>query len=43
MPEKSHLSLLATYEPSNFEEAWIGAMNEELDQVENNDTWELVA
>jgi hypothetical protein len=34
-------------EPRSFEEAskdefWIKAMDEELDQIENNDTWELV-
>jgi hypothetical protein len=34
-------------EPKNFEEAsqkdnWIRAMNEELDQIEKNNTWELV-
>jgi hypothetical protein len=34
-------------EPSSFEEAnkdefWIKAMDEELDQIEKNDTWELV-
>jgi hypothetical protein len=39
--------LLSTVEPSSFEEAnkdehWIKAMDEELDQIEKNDTWELV-
>ena len=34
-------------EPNNFEEAsedeyWVKAMNEELDQIEKNNTWELV-
>ena len=34
-------------EPKNFAEArenddWIKAMNEELDQIEKNQTWELV-
>ena len=34
-------------EPKNFEEAsqednWIREMNEELDQIEKNNTWELV-
>jgi hypothetical protein len=38
---------LSTVEPSSFEEAnmdelWIKAMNEELDQIDKNDTWELV-
>jgi len=45
--QHSHLSLLATFEPRNFEEDsqdehWVAAMNEELDQIEKNDTWELV-
>jgi hypothetical protein len=39
--------LLSTVEPSSFEEAnndehWVKAMDEELDQIEKNDTWELV-
>ena len=34
-------------EPKNFEEAsededWVKAMNEELDHIEKNNTWELV-
>ena len=34
-------------EPNTFEEAsededWVKAMNEELDQIEKNNTWELV-
>ena len=34
-------------EPNNFEEAsenedWIRSMNEELDQIEKNNTWEFV-
>ena len=34
-------------EPKNFEEAsededWVKAMNEELDQIEKNNTWELI-
>jgi hypothetical protein len=34
-------------EPKNFNEAskdvnWLESMNEELDQIEKNDTWELV-
>ena len=34
-------------EPKNFEEAsededWVKSMNEELDQIEKNNTWELV-
>jgi hypothetical protein len=46
-PEQTHLSLLSTIEPNCFEEAnkdefWNKAMDEELDQIEKNDTWELV-
>ena len=42
-----HLSLLSTVQPSNFEEDkndehWIRAMEEELSQIEKNETWELV-
>jgi hypothetical protein len=38
-----HLALLSTIEPNNFEEAskdelWNKAMDEELDQIEKNDT-----
>jgi hypothetical protein len=38
---------LSTIEPRSFEEAinfefWMKSMNEELDQIEKNDTWELV-
>jgi hypothetical protein len=34
-------------EPSNFEESntdelWINSMDEEFNQIEKNDTWELV-
>jgi hypothetical protein len=46
-PEPTHLTLTSTIEPSCFEEAnkdefWNKAMDEELDQIEKNDTWELV-
>jgi hypothetical protein len=46
-PEQTHLALLSTIEPNYFEEAskdefWNKAMAEELDQIEKNDTWELV-
>jgi hypothetical protein len=46
-PEQTHLTLLSTIEPKCFEEAskdefWNKAMDEELDQIEKNDTWELV-
>jgi hypothetical protein len=42
-----HLALLSTIEPSSFEEAnkdefWNKAMDEKLDQIEKNKTWELV-
>jgi hypothetical protein len=45
--EQTHLALLSTIEPNCFEEAskdefWNKAMDEELDQIEKNDTWELV-
>jgi len=40
-------ALLSIVEPNNFTEAsksdeWVKAMNEELDQIEKNETWELV-
>ena len=46
-PEQTHLALLSTIEPNYFEEAnkdefWNKAMDEELDQIEKNDTWKLV-
>jgi hypothetical protein len=46
-PEQTHLELLSTIEPKCFEEAnkdefWNKSMDEELDQIEKNDTWELV-
>ena len=39
--------LLSIVEPKNFRETrksdeWVKAMNEELDQIEKNETWELV-
>jgi hypothetical protein len=42
-----HLALSSTIEGNNFEEGikdefWNKAMDEELDQIEKNDTWELV-
>jgi hypothetical protein len=45
--EQMHLTLSSTIEPNSFEKAskdefWNKAMDEELDQIENNDTWELV-
>jgi hypothetical protein len=46
-PEQIHLAFSSTIEPNSFEEAnkdefWNKAMDEELDQIEKNETWELV-
>jgi hypothetical protein len=46
-PEQMNLALSSTIEPKSFEESnkdefWNKAMDEELYQIENNDTWELV-
>jgi hypothetical protein len=46
-PEHANLSLMSKIEPKSLEEAikdknWVNAMNEELDQIEKNETWELV-
>eukprot|EP00253_Pinus_taeda_P005781 PITA_05781 len=43
----SYLALLSSVEPRNVSEAckdecWVKAMNEELEQIEKNNTWELV-
>jgi hypothetical protein len=45
--EQSHMAFISMVEPKNFNEAsedvnWLKSMNEELDQIEKNDTWELV-
>ena len=45
--EKINLALWSIVEPIIFEEHnidghWIKAMEEELDQIEKNETWELV-
>ena len=45
--EQAHIAFLATFEPNSFEEAsqneqWVAAMNEELHQIEKNNSWELV-
>ena len=45
--EQANLSLLSLIEPKTFAEArkdegWIKSMNEELDQIEKQQTWELV-
>ena len=39
--------MLSTVEPSSFEESsndkfWVKAMEEEIDQIQKNETWELV-
>jgi hypothetical protein len=44
---KTKIALLSHIEPSSIKEAckdenWVNAMNEELDQIEKNQTWELV-
>jgi hypothetical protein len=46
-PEQTHLALTYMIELTYFEEAnkdgfWNKTMDEELDQIEKNDTWELV-
>jgi hypothetical protein len=46
-PEQTHLALISTIEPNCFKEAnkdefWNKDMDEELDQIEKNDTWELL-
>ena len=43
----SYLALLSSTEPQNVKEAckdecWVKAMDEELEQIERNNTWELV-
>ena len=43
----SYLEFLSTIEPQNVNQAskyecWVQAMNEELDKIEKNHTWELV-
>jgi hypothetical protein len=45
--EQSHVYFLSMIEPKHFDEAnhhddWVREMNEELDQIEKNNTWELV-
>jgi hypothetical protein len=45
--EQLHLTLISSIDLRNFgetnkDELWIKYMDEELDQIENNDTWELV-
>ena len=43
----SYLALLSSTEPQNVnetckDECWVKAMDEELEKIEKNDTWELV-
>jgi FtsZ-interacting cell division protein YlmF len=45
--EQSHIAFISMVEPKNFNEAsedvnWLKSINEELDQIEKNDTWECV-
>jgi hypothetical protein len=45
--EQSHIAFVSMVEPKNFNEAskdvnWLKSMNEELNQIEKNNTWELV-
>jgi FtsZ-interacting cell division protein YlmF len=45
--EQSHIAFISMVEPKNFNEAskyvnWVKSMNEKLDQIEKNNTWELV-
>jgi hypothetical protein len=45
--EQSHIALISMLEPKNFNEAskddhWVKVMNEEIDQIEKNNTWEMV-
>ena len=47
MGSSSYLEFLSIIEPHNVnqackDECWIQAMNEELDQIKKNHTWELV-
>ena len=44
---QTEIALLSCIEPNSIKEAckdenWIKAMNEELNQIEQNQTWELV-
>jgi len=46
-PEQIHIELISTIEPKIFEEAnidehWIKDMEEEMNHIEKNKTWELV-
>ena len=46
-PEQGHVSFLSKIEPKNFyqasqDESWTKALEEEITQIEKNDTWEMV-
>ena len=46
-PRKNDVSLLSMIEPETFTQAskdphWVKAMEEEMSQIEKNETWELV-
>ena len=45
--EQSHIDFISMLEPKNFNEAstddhWVKSMNEKLDHIEKNNTWEMV-
>jgi hypothetical protein len=45
--DQSHMAFISMLEPKNFNEArkddlWVKSMNDELDQIEKNNTWEMV-
>jgi hypothetical protein len=45
--KQSHIAFISMLEPKNFNEAskddhWVKEMNDELDQIEKNNTWEMV-
>jgi FtsZ-interacting cell division protein YlmF len=45
--EQSHIAFISMLEPKNFNEAskddhWVKEMNDELDHIEKNNTWEMV-
>jgi hypothetical protein len=45
--EQSHIAFISMLEQKNFNEAskydhWVKAMNDELDQIEKNNTWEMI-
>jgi FtsZ-interacting cell division protein YlmF len=45
--KQSHIAFISMVEPKNFNEAskdvnWLKSMDEELDQIEKNNTWDIV-